>query len=117
MLKKLLNSTVVNFLLSSLVVSLLTGCGSDKESCSGPNIIQDFPMQTKDIYISELLASNTHSTMNPDFYAFSDWVKLHNNTDKTMDMSGLHLSDDSNKPLKWQIPEGTFVAPHKYLII
>lgn len=117
MRKILLNSTATNFLLSILAISLLTGCGSETESYSGLNIIADAPVQTKEIYISELSAGNAHSTMDPDFYAFSDWIELHNNTNMTMDVSGLHLSDDPQKPQKWQIPEGTLVAPHKYLII
>ena len=32
-----------------------------------------------------------------------DWVELYNTTDEDIDLAGLYLSDNANKPQKWQI--------------
>ncbi len=106
--------TTVSSLLSLL---LFLGCGAERDSFSGPNIIRDAPQSNKKLYISEVLAGNTKTNMDPDFYAFSDWIELHNNTNNTMNIGGLYLSDNQDKPTKWQIPSGTSIAANQYLLV
>ncbi|MEE9444283.1 MAG: hypothetical protein V3V19_01320, partial [Cocleimonas sp.] len=48
------------------------------------------------IRINEVLAANTHTNMDTDFYAFSDWIELTNVSNKTLDIGGYYLSDDNN---------------------
>ena len=36
---------------------------------------------------------------------FSDWVELHNTTERSLDLSGWYLSDDPQDPQKWLIRE------------
>lgn len=68
-----------------------------------------------DLYINEFLANNNFDRMDPDFYAFSDWIELYNNSNQRIDLSGYGLSDDKDKE-SWKIPNGTFIEPHSYKI-
>ncbi len=43
-----------------------------------------------------------------DYNKKNDWVELYNTTDEDIDLTGLYLSDNANKPQKWQI--GSTVA-------
>lgn len=58
---------------------------------------------TAEIIISEVMTSNG-TYENGHAY---DWVELYNTGEKTVDLSGWHLSDSKKKPLKWSFPEGT----------
>jgi hypothetical protein len=77
--------------------------------------IRVFFKPVTNIYISEFLANNNVNRMDPDFYAFSDWIELYNNDSKDIDISGYGLTDDKNK-LPWKIPEGTILKAHSYMI-
>jgi hypothetical protein len=68
------------------------------------------------IEISEVMASNAHTILDPDYYNFSDWIELHNTGDQSVDIGGYQLSDKLNKP-KWIIPEGTTIPANGYLLI
>ncbi len=102
---------------SLLILSFFFGCGSETDSFSGTNIITGAPTSDKKLYISEILAANTKTNMDTDFYAFSDWIELHNNTNQAMNIGGLYLSDDKEDPTKWKIPSGTTIAAKQYLLI
>ncbi len=69
------------------------------------------------IRINEVLAANTHTNMDTDFYAFSDWIELTNVSNKTLDIGGYYLSDDNNNPMKWMIPLGTKVAAQSFILV
>ena len=77
--------------------------GSPGEGDTGPKL--------GDIVINEILA---HSEVEP-----YDWIELYNTTDKTIDIGGWFLSDsDKDEPnlMKYQIAEGTTVAPGEYIV-
>ena len=38
-----------------------------------------------------------------DYHRKNDWVELYNTTDEDIDLTGLYLSDNAQKPQKWQI--------------
>jgi hypothetical protein len=44
-----------------------------------------------------------------------DWVELYNQSLKTVDLSGYGLSDDPDRPRKWQFPKGTSLPAGGYL--
>lgn len=67
--------------------------------------------------INEVLAANADINYDPQFFNFSNWVELHNTSNAPHDISGYFLSDSPSAPLKWEIPAGTIVAAHGYLII
>ena len=68
------------------------------------------------IEISEVMAANTHTIYDPDYFNFSDWIELHNLDDKPADIGGFKLSDKLNTP-KWTIPGGTVIPANGYLLI
>ncbi len=113
----------------SLIAILISGCGSGSSSNSdksetnsnfqdrGDATLLEPANNQKEIYISEVLTSNAFTNMDPDYYAFSDWIELHNNTDSTLNIGGFYLSDDAKKLDKWKIPNGTTIKPNSYLLV
>jgi hypothetical protein len=68
------------------------------------------------IVINELMARNQLTIQDPQG-DYDDWIELLNISDQEIDLSGMYLSDNEDNPLKWEIPEGTTLAPGAYLII
>ncbi len=76
--------------------------------------------QTPGIVINEILARNDQT--NPDLQGqYDDWIELYHAGDSTMDVGGLFLTDDEDRPTLWQIPtdrpESTLMAPGDTLLI
>lgn len=59
-----------------------------------------------DLKINEIMASNIGAVLD-DYGNDSDWIEIFNRSDSAVDMAGLYLTDNLNKPDKWQIPEGS----------
>ncbi len=68
------------------------------------------------ILISEVMASNDSVVTYPNA-GYTDWVEIFNSGDTAVDLSGWGLSDNPEKPLKWQFPEGTTIRPGEYKVI
>ncbi|MGA1841341.1 MAG: lamin tail domain-containing protein, partial [bacterium] len=68
------------------------------------------------VVINELMASNKTTIQDPQG-DFDDWIELLNISGQEIDLSGMYLSDNEDNPLKWEIPEGTILAPGAYLIV
>ncbi|MEN6575367.1 MAG: lamin tail domain-containing protein [Phycisphaerales bacterium] len=89
-----------------LLVSVLFCTGSTK--AAGP------------LYINEILASNT--SFGKDAQGeYDDWIEIYNAGTQAVDCGGMYLTDDSEKPQKWQIPTGsptaTTIAAGGYVVI
>ena len=54
-------------------------------------------------------------TRDPQFNEFSDWIELYNNAREAKDVSGYHVTDDLDEPMKWRIPDGTVIAGGGFL--
>jgi hypothetical protein len=70
------------------------------------------------VRINEVSAAN--SIYANEFWKRNDWVELYNTTDKDIDVAGMYLSDNANKPQKYQIAAdgaSTIVPAHGYLIV
>ena len=72
------------------------------------------------IRINEVSAANTIYVN--EHYKKNDWIELYNPTDVTLNVAGLYLSDNPEKPYKYQIPAGnpevqTVIKPGGKLII
>ena len=87
------------------------------------------------VRINEVSAANAISIN--EYFKRNDWVELYNTTDQPIDVAGMYLSDNPDKPRKYQIeppfftPEdlwgftpygmeteqSTVILPHDYLII
>ena len=56
-----------------------------------------------------------------EYFKRNDWVELYNTTDEDIDVSGMYLSDNLNKPKKFQITSNgdasTVIPAHGYLIV
>ena len=68
------------------------------------------------IMISEVMASNDSVATYPNA-GYNDWVEIFNSGDAAVDLSGWGLSDNPEKPLKWQFPDGTTIRPGEYRVI
>jgi len=69
----------------------------------------------KSLIVSEVMASNAHTLLDPDFFAFSDWIEIYNASFEDMDIGGFYLSD-SLKDGKWEIPQGTIIGANKRIV-
>uniref|UniRef100_UPI00258CB957 lamin tail domain-containing protein n=1 Tax=uncultured Prevotella sp. TaxID=159272 RepID=UPI00258CB957 len=72
------------------------------------------------IRINEVSAANGIHVN--EYFKRNDWVELYNTTDKDIDVAGMYLSDNEQKPLKYQISKGdsqasTTIPAHGYLIV
>ena len=68
------------------------------------------------IMISEVMASNDSVATYPKA-GFTDWIEIFNAGDTAVDLGGWGLSDNPEKPLKWQFPDGTTIRPGEYRVI
>jgi hypothetical protein len=73
-------------------------------------------ISAQDITINEIMASNT-ATVTDESGLYSDWIELYNNTNTTILMDNLYISDSYTSPLKYAIPAGTSLAAHSYLTL
>ena len=72
------------------------------------------------VRVNEVSASNNRYV--GDIWKRNDWVELYNTTGEPVDVEGMYLSDNINKPQKWQITKGataanTIIPAHGHLII
>lgn len=74
------------------------------------------PLIEGDLVINELMADNDTVIADQDG-EFDDWLELYNNSNETVNLDGLYLSDDPDDLLKWAFPDGLTLAPDSYLII
>ncbi|BBO33823.1 CotH kinase family protein [Lacipirellula parvula] len=68
------------------------------------------------VYITELLASNSNSIKDGDGDS-SDWIELFNNGATAADVSGYYLTDKSSDLTQWAFPGGTIIAPKSTIIV
>ncbi|WP_452229398.1 CotH kinase family protein [Lacinutrix sp. MEBiC02404] len=69
-----------------------------------------------DLVINEIMASNETTVMDQDG-EYDDWLELYNNSDETLSLDNLYLSDDADDLLVWPFPSGLTIAPDSYLIV
>ena len=85
--------------------------------------LTELERKTQGIYpvrINEVSGSN--SAMINEYGKKNDWVELYNTTDQEIDVEGMYLTDDLNKPTKYKITKGetkanTKIPAHGYLLI
>ena len=71
--------------------------------CQVSVVHADGGLESVPVVINELLASNVDSTADPQG-EFDDWIELYNAGDIPVDIGGMYLTDDTDTPMKWQIP-------------
>jgi spore coat protein CotH len=67
------------------------------------------------LVINEFAADNT-VILDPAGDA-EDWIEFYNNTDESIDVGGMYLTDTPSLHTKWQFPAGTSIAADGYLIV
>ena len=78
--------------------------------------MQNISLQNiKGLIINEVMAVNAHTIMDPDFFQFSDWIEIHNESAHTIDLSNYKLSDKLNEGI-WTIPVGTTIPALGYML-
>jgi hypothetical protein len=73
-------------------------------------------INTGDLVINEFMAQNTITVADANG-EFEDWIELHNNTNTTLSLDNLFLTDTNTNLIKWQFPTGTSIAPDGYLVV
>ncbi len=73
-------------------------------------------IQEGDLVINEIMAKNSETITDQDG-EYEDWIELYNNSDNTLSLDNLYISDNPENLLKWQFPTGTSIAPKGYLIL
>jgi len=68
---------------------------------------QTFGDKSAGLCLNEIMTSPTQQN--------SDWVEIYNGSGAATDLSGYGLSDNSEKPRKWQFPAGTTIRAGEYL--
>ena len=61
------------------------------------------PSAATGLIITEFMASNT-STVTNGAAGTADWIEIYNNSASTIDLTGWHLTDNSNNLAKWTFP-------------
>ncbi|RPJ38377.1 MAG: lamin tail domain-containing protein, partial [Planctomycetaceae bacterium] len=72
------------------------------------------------LVINEVMASNGATRPDPQGQ-YDDWIEVYNAGDVPVDLGGMYLTDDLDRPTKWQVPTTnatlTTIAPRGYLLI
>jgi len=72
---------------------------------------EDCHCLTDQVVINEFLASNNTWTDPQEAHETPDWIELYNTTTAAVHLGGMYLTDDLDKPEKWQIPPGVHIEP------
>ena len=105
-------------ILTALVIIIpLAGCsGEDKNpSASNPDGSTDGQTDTQGVYITEIMSSNSTGLTDSDG-EYSDWIELYNASSSRVNLSGYYLSDNEQRPQKFELPAYT-MEPGSYLVI
>jgi len=71
--------------------------------------------RTLPLYINEIQARNT-TTLSDEAGEFDDWIELYNAGEESIDLSNIFLSDNEERPDKWQFPTVSIPAKSFLLI-
>ncbi len=96
-------------LAAAAMLVVASACGTESEMIASGAVID------KEIYISEFMASNSSAVTDADG-EYSDWIEIHNATDRDYVLTGATLTDDEKKPTKWTFPE-TVLPAGGYIVV
>jgi len=85
------------FVMNGFILEALDGEVDDPTPSGDPS--------TTSVVISEFVASNRASLLDGDGRA-SDWIELYNGSDRSVVLTGWHLTDSEKNPRKWCFPAG-----------
>ncbi len=68
------------------------------------------------VVINELMAANKRTVRDPQGQ-YDDWLEIYNRTERTVDISGMYLSDSKSNLRKWSFPPGTTIPARGTLVV
>lgn len=68
------------------------------------------------LVISEFMASNDGTLLDAEGDD-SDWIEIFNSGSTTVDLTGLHLTDDAGNLDRWEFQTGTMLEPGAFLVV
>ncbi|HRG69851.1 MAG TPA: lamin tail domain-containing protein, partial [Saprospiraceae bacterium] len=74
-------------------------------------------IQKGDVVINEFMSSNQSTVKDTTDDKYEDWVELYNNTNQSVDLSKLFITDDDANIEKFEIPSGVSIPANGRLII
>ncbi len=77
--------------------------------------VSPVPVTAQGIVLNEILASNTQGLEDEDGDK-PDWLELHNPGAGAVDLVGVGLSDDPDRPFKWRFPR-ILINPGGYILV
>jgi len=77
--------------------------------------LEEIGVGSRTVEISELMAAG-QTVLADRSGQFPDWVELHNVTSETVNLKGWFLSDDPEKPTKWELPN-VELLPDQHLVV
>lgn len=67
--------------------------------------------------INEIVADNKDGMVDPDDPGqHPDWIEIYNTGPYTVNLGGMHLSDDPAQPTRFRIADGVAIAPYRFLV-
>lgn len=78
-------------------------------------LLLSFAVQAQ-VIINEYCAANMDG-LTDNYGEHEDWVELYNAGTSTINLEGYFLSDNPNKPDKWQFPAGITIEPGEHLLV
>jgi uncharacterized protein (TIGR03437 family) len=72
---------------------------------------------TGQLLVNEIMADNDGAFPDPDEPgAYDDWFEVYNPGTSAVNMSGMYITDNTNNPTKWKVPEGVTIPARGYLV-
>ena len=69
-----------------------------------------------ELVVNEFLADNTSDVRN-EYHLLEDWIELYNNSNHTIRLDGVYLSDESTNPSVYRFPAATTLDAHHYVVV
>jgi hypothetical protein len=69
------------------------------------------------IVINEFMASNTATIADPQLSEYSDWIELYNTGNTAVNLDGYFITDNLNRPEKWELTGNITIPSHGFLLI
>ena len=73
------------------------------------------PMANAQVVVNEFSAANLNQ-FTDNYQNYEDWIELYNTSGSSVNIGGWFLSDNDNKPDKWEIPAGTMIGANDYMV-
>lgn len=71
--------------------------------------------ESQTLHLNEIMASN-NATLADEDGDFEDWIEIYNSGDESVDLLGYGLSDDYDRPFRWEFPDTTIQAGEFMLV-